>query len=75
MQHDAGIRMIARAIYHEVYPFEEWAPYAFEEAERLDTIHYRQAVGAAQTARALIGAGDAEQPSCLTRRCSRTGWW
>jgi hypothetical protein len=30
---------------------EEWAPCGFEEAERFRTVHYRQAVGAAQEAR------------------------
>ena len=61
MRHDAGMRMVARAIYDEVYPSDEWTPCPFEDAERLGTIHYRQAVGAAQAARTLFQAGDGEQ--------------
>jgi len=47
MQHDAGMRAAARAVYEAVYSTEDWAPVAFEVAERLGTVHYRQAVEAA----------------------------
>ncbi|WP_448662516.1 hypothetical protein ACG3SL_17895 [Sphingomonas sp. CJ20] len=55
MEHDLQLRAAARAIYEACYPSEEWAPVGFEEAERFKTIHYRQAVGAAQQARAVLG--------------------
>ena len=51
MQHDARMREAARAIYNAVYPSEEWAPVAFDQAEKFGTIHYRNAVAAAQDAR------------------------
>ena len=54
MEHDLRLRAAARAIYDACYPSEEWAPVGFEEAERFRTIHYRQAVGAAQHARAVL---------------------
>lgn len=54
MEHDLQLRAAARAIYEACYPSEEWAPVGFEEAERFRTIHYRQAVGAAQHARAVL---------------------
>ncbi|MBA4760614.1 hypothetical protein [Sphingomonas sp.] len=58
MEHDLQLRAAARAIYDECYPSEDWAPVGFEEAERFRTVHYRQAVGAAQQARAaLLGSG------------------
>ena len=44
-----------RAIYDAVYPGEEWAPVGFDQAERLRTVHYRQAVDAARQARSLLG--------------------
>lgn len=56
MQQDLQLRAAARAIYENVYPSEEWAPVAFEDAERFGTVHYRQAVGAAQEARAVLAA-------------------
>lgn len=62
MQHDLRLRAAARAIYDACYPSEEWAPLGFDEAERYGTIHYRQAVGAAQQARGAL-ADRAEQPS------------
>jgi hypothetical protein len=62
MEHDLQLRAAARAIYDSCYPGEEWAPVGFDEAERFRTIHYRQAVGAAQQARALLRDG-AVQPS------------
>ena len=42
------LREAARAIYNTVYPSEEWTPIKFEEAERLETVHYRIAVTAAR---------------------------
>ena len=54
MQHDLQLRAAARVIYNECYPTEDWAPVCFEEAEKFGTIHYRQAVGAAQRARAVL---------------------
>lgn len=54
MQHDPALRTAARVIYEEVYPTEDWTPVGFEEAERLRTVHYRQAVGAAMRARSLL---------------------
>ena len=56
MQHDLQLRAAARAIYDACYPTEEWAPVGFDEAERFGTVHYRQAVGAAQDARCVLGA-------------------
>ena len=52
MQQDVRLRAAAQAIYHACYPSEDWAPVGFDEAERYRTIHYRQAVAAAQQARA-----------------------
>lgn len=54
MQHDLQLRAAARVIYDACYPSEEWTPVGFEVAERLETVHYRQAVGAAQQARAVL---------------------
>ena len=54
MQHDMQLRAAAEAIYNEVYPSNAWSPLPFEAAERYGTIHYRQAVGAAQRARAVL---------------------
>lgn len=54
LQHDYKLRAAARAIYEAVYPGEEWTPVNFEEAERYGTIHYRNAVAAAQNARAQL---------------------
>ena len=56
MDHDLQLRAAARAIYENVYPTEEWAPVSFGQAERFGTVHYRQAVGAAQDARAVLAA-------------------
>lgn len=63
MQHDVPLRAAARAIYDTCYPSEEWVPLAFEEAERCGTVHYRQAVQAAQTARLHFLRVREEQPS------------
>ncbi|MHA6724317.1 hypothetical protein [Sphingomonas sp. RS2018] len=54
MEHDLRLRAAARAIYDACYPSEEWALVGFDEAERCATVHYRQAVGAAQQARAVL---------------------
>lgn len=64
MQRDLQLRAAARAIYDTCYPTEDWTPVGFEEAERYRTIHYRQAVGAAQQARCVL-ANQAEQPALL----------
>jgi hypothetical protein len=61
MQHDLRLRAAARAIYDACYPGEEWAPVGFDEAERLRTIHYRQAVdGAMQSRSVFASAGQLE---------------
>lgn len=54
MQHDTCLRAMAHAIYDAVYPSEDWAPVGFAEAERCRTVHYRQAVAAAQASSAII---------------------
>ena len=56
MQHDLQLRAAARAIYDACYPSDDWAPFSFDDAERYKTIHYRQAVGAAQAARSSFAA-------------------
>lgn len=56
MQHDVRLRAAARAIFAACYPSEDWSPVTFEEAERYKTIHYRQAIDAAQQARAELSA-------------------
>ena len=61
MQHDGRLRATARAIYDEVYP-GEWAPVGFDEAERHGTVHYRQAVAAAQRARGVLAASGEQLP-------------
>lgn len=54
MQHDLCLRAAARAIYEACYPSDDWSPLSFDEAERYRTIHYRQAVNAAQDARGAL---------------------
>lgn len=61
MQHDLQLRAAAREIYDACYSGEEWSPVSFEEAEHFGAVHYRQAVGAAQRARAVLVDRD-EQP-------------
>jgi hypothetical protein len=61
MQRDLQLRAAARVIYDACYPSEEWAPVGFDEAERFGTVHYRQALGAAQQARTVL-FDQAEQP-------------
>jgi len=67
MEHDLQLRAAARAIYDACYPSEEWAPVGFDEAERFKTIHYRQAVGAAQHVRAALN-DRAVQPTLFAER-------
>lgn len=56
MQHDPPLRAAARTIYDACYPGEEWALVGFDEAERLGTVHYRQAVDAARQTRTVFAA-------------------
>ena len=56
MQHDLRLRAAARAIYDNVYPPIDPVPFSFDQAERFGTVHYRQAVGAAQEARSVLTA-------------------
>ena len=67
MEHDLQLRAAARAIYDACYPTEDWAPVGFEEAERFRTAHYRQAFGAALSARSEFATID-PQPSFLAQR-------
>lgn len=50
-------RAAARAIYDACYPTDDWAPVGFDEAERFDTVHYRQAVEAARNAVSIANKG------------------
>ena len=61
LQQDKCLRAAARAIYEVVYPGEEWSPVGFEEAERYRTVHYRNAVTAAQHARLQLLADQGRQ--------------
>jgi hypothetical protein len=54
LRHDLRLRVAASVIYDAVYPSEEWAPVSFEEAERRETVHYRQAVEAALLVRPVL---------------------
>lgn len=60
LRHDLRLRAAASVIYNAVYPSDEWAPVSFEEAERRETVHYRQAVEAALLVRPVL-ADRAEQ--------------
>lgn len=62
MQHDPLLRAMARAVYDACYPTEDWAPVGFDEAERTGTVHYRQAVDAAQHAKALTASAGEQLP-------------
>ncbi len=62
MHHDTQLRAAAKAIYDGVYPSDDWSPLPFEDAERYGTIHYRQAVGAAQRAKALLTDSEVQLP-------------
>jgi hypothetical protein len=64
LRHDLRLRAAASVIYDTVYPSEDWAPVPFEEAERRDTVHYRQAVEAALLARSIL-SNRAEQLSLI----------
>jgi hypothetical protein len=55
LRHDLRLRAAASVIYNAVYPSEDWTPISFEEAERRETVHYRQAVEAALLARPILG--------------------
>lgn len=54
LRHDLRLRTAASVIYDACYPGEDWAPVSFDEAERLETVHYRQAVEAALLARPIL---------------------
>jgi hypothetical protein len=54
LRHDVRLRAAANVIYATVYLGPEWAPVKFEQAERLETVHYRQAVEAALLARPVL---------------------
>lgn len=41
-------------IYDAVYPGPEWALVSFDQAERLETVHYRQATEAALLVRPVL---------------------
>lgn len=56
MRHDPRLRAAARAIYDACYPTDDWTPVGFAEAERFGTVHYRQAVDAALSARAALAS-------------------
>ena len=60
MQHDLQLRAAARAIYDACYSGEKGRQASFDEAERNGTSDYRQAVSAAQQARAIL-ADESEQ--------------
>lgn len=63
LRHDLRLRTAASVIYDAVYPGAEWAPVSFEEAERRETIHYRQAVAAALLVRPVLS--DRDEQLCL----------
>lgn len=54
LQGPADLRDAAKAIYDAVYPSSDWTPVGFEEAERYDTVHYRNALTAARSASMLL---------------------
>lgn len=56
MQHDLRPCAAARAVHDDVYPPADMAPFTLDEAERLRTVDYRQAVGAAQDAKSVLNA-------------------
>ena len=62
MHQDMQLRATAKAIYETVYPSDDWSPLPFEDAERYGTIHYRQAVGAAQRAKAVLTDNEVQLP-------------
>lgn len=64
LRHHLRLRTAASVIYDACYPTDEWAQASFEDAERLETVHYRQAVEAALLARPIL-SDRAEQLSLL----------
>lgn len=54
MEQGGTLRDATRAIYDTVYPGDEWASVGFEEAERCETVHYRNALSAARQAGMLL---------------------
>lgn len=55
LRHDARLRAAVQEIYDAVYPGEEWnGAVPFVDAERLETVHYRQAVEAALRVRPVL---------------------
>jgi len=54
LRHDLRLRAAASVIYDAVYSSPEWARVSFEEAERRETVHYRQAVEAALLVRPVL---------------------
>ncbi len=62
MQHDPLLSASASAIYDVCYPSDEWAPVGFDEAERIGTVHCRQAVDAALRARRIYAARGEQLP-------------
>lgn len=65
MQHDVRMREAARAIYNAVYRGDEWSPVTFDEAEQHQSVHYRNAVAAAQVARLHFLADSSAQLALL----------
>src|SRR5262249_38236574 len=69
LRHDLRLRAAASVIYDTVYPGNEWTPVSFEEAERRETPHYRQAIEAALLVRPILTfSGD--KPSTVLDRGS-----
>lgn len=62
MEHDLPLRAAARAIYDACYPSSDWTPVGFDQAERYATVHYRQAVDAAQQARSVLASRGEQLP-------------
>lgn len=60
LRHDLRLRMAASVIYDAVYPGDDYTSLSFDQAERYETPHYRQAVEAALLARPVL-ADQAEQ--------------
>jgi hypothetical protein len=63
LRQDLRLRAAAIVIYDAVYPSDEWTPVSFEEAERRETVHYRQAVEAALLVRPVLT--DRAEQLCL----------
>ena len=64
LRHDLRLRAAASVIYDTVYPGPERAPFSFEQAERLATVHYRQAGAATLLVRPVL-ADRAERLSLI----------